>query len=261
MRGLVLGASVLCVLALPLGVLAQDDTGGGGGGGAADTGSSYGTGGDTAQGGAAQSPPPPPPQREVVVVREQAPPAAPREEERKPVFYIEAGGGYSYVDLRAFNDENFIPEVERLSGSGWTFQGAAGLRLAFLYFGGHVSLASYRNFEVGTAVIEAGLRLITESVEPWIRVGIGYGWQGDANYEEPRISSTSVYGVVFNGAFGLDIFVSRILAIGAGLEMDLLNLSRQRVDMGDAVDEVNFSEDGDALGFQGRLQVHIGLHI
>lgn len=250
---------------------AQDDTGGAGdpgdpggtggdpGGDTGGTGTGGGTGTAASGGGAAQQPPPP----QVVVVRETVrdEPREEREEPRKPVFYMEGGFGYSYIDMRALDTSNFLPAVEEVQGSGYCVTVGTGFRLSFIQLGGRAALASYPNFEFGVALIEAGIRIVTPSIEPWFRVGIGYGWQGDANYETPGVSTTDVYGLAYNGAFGLDIFLNRIIAIGVGLEGDVLNLTRQRVDMGDEVDRVDFSQDGDAVGIQARLHAHIGLHI
>jgi hypothetical protein len=262
-RGVILGIGGVLMIGMTGVVHAQDDGGGertGTGAGTTGGGSDVGSGGGGGQGGQQQAATPPP----VVVVREAAPAAAPREDDaRKPVFYLEGGFGYSYVDLRAFSsDGNFLPSIERHSGSGYSLNAAAGLRVAFLFFGGRGTLASYENFEIGTAMVEAGIRINTPTLEPWARVGFGYGWMGSADYETPGLSQTDVYGFAFNGGFGLDIFLSRIFCIGVGAEIDILNMTRQRIDMDDVPSAtIDVSEPGDAVGFQGRIQVHVGLHI
>src|SRR5688500_3391368 len=109
---------VVCCLAWPLAASAQDGTGSGqdtGGTGTAEP----DPGAPGANPPAGTNPPPPasPPPPQVIVVRDSAPPpAAPRDEGRHPFFYLEGGIGYSYIDLRAFDDSNFLPAVARHSG-------------------------------------------------------------------------------------------------------------------------------------------------
>lgn len=207
----------------------------------------------------APAPPPPPP----------APP--PREEEgdgrAADILWIEAGFGYSYANLIQFSSNNFIPSADELNGSGYMATLAAGFRISILTLGARGSLASYSGFDVGTAVFDVALRLPLPTIEPYIRGGIGYGWIGDANYDEPSMSDTSVYGLVGEAGAGLDIYFDKVFAIGGGIDAAFLNLARQRADQCTGtmdpncmIDTVNFEEDGDAVGLQLRVQAHASLH-
>lgn len=205
----------------------------------------------------------------VVVVRQESQRSEPREEDdgRSVDFlWIEPFFGYSYVDLVMFSQENFLPSVERLSGGGFIGGLAAGMRMSFIMFGGRGTLASYNGFDLWTLGGEIHLRIPLGALEPYARVGFGYGWVGQANYDRPEASTSDVYGLVVDAAAGLDIYLDKVFAIGVGMDGAFLNLSRQRIDQDGCttadcmVDEINFREDGDAAGLQLRLHAHASLH-
>jgi hypothetical protein len=92
-------------------------------------------------------------------------------------------------------------------------------------------------------------------VRPYLRVGFGFGWHGDADYEVPADSQTTVFGWVFNSALGLDVFLVEWLSLGAAFSVDILNMSRQSFDEPPAnPGTVEFTESGDAVGLQVRGQ-------
>ncbi len=179
------------------------------------------------------------------------------------LLWIEAIGGYSYVNMRAISYDNLYPSVVALSGSGYAGGLAAGVRFSFVSLGARATLASYEGFEVGTASAEITLRLPTPVVEPWVRAGFGYGWHGNANYDEPSLSQTNVYGYVIQAAAGIDIYFGKFVAVGAGFDVDVLNLSRQPLTLGPGTASptgVDLTKDGNAVGLQLRGHVALSLH-
>jgi hypothetical protein len=187
----------------------------------------------------------------------------PEDTSRHELLVLEAIGGYGYVNMRSISYANLYPSVVPLSGEGFAGGVAAGLRLSILTIGGRATLASYPGFEVGTAAGEITLRLPTPTVEPWIRAGVGYGWLGQANYDFPRRSDTSVYGYVFQGAIGVDIYLGKVVAIGGGFDVDILNMSRQPLPTTSGFVSptgVDLTKDGNAVGLQIRGHVAVSLH-
>ena len=190
------------------------------------------------------------------------PPEEPEDDGRAAdIVWIEAIGGYGFVNMRAISYDNVYPELVQLTGEGLAAGLAAGVRISFLSIGGRATLASYTGFEVGTAALEVTLRLPTPVVEPWIRAGFGYGWLGTANYDEPTLSETSVYGYVIQGAIGIDIYLGKVVAIGGGFDLDVLNMSRQALStMPVSPAGVDLTRDGNAVGLQIRGHVALSLH-
>lgn len=191
-------------------------------------------------------------------------PAPPPPTPRTDIIYVELIGGYSFVNMRALrNPENFFPEIVPISGSGYAAGLAAGIRLSILTIGGRATLASYAGFEVGTVAAELTLRLPTGVVEPWIRAGFGYGWLGEANYEFPGRSETSVYGYVIQGGLGVDVYLGKVVSIGGGFDLDILNMSRQPLPGADppaSPGEFDLTQDGNAVGLQIRAHGTVTFH-
>lgn len=193
-----------------------------------------------------------------------APAAPPPPPPRSDIIYIEAIGGYSFVNMKAISTpENFFPTVVPISGSGFAGGLAVGFRLSWLTIGARATLASYAGFEVGTAAAELTLRLPTGAVEPWLRVGGGYGWIGSADYKDPDASETSVYGYVIQGGLGVDVYLGKVVSIGGGFDLDILNLSRQPFTAGPGFVSpagVDLTQDGNAVGLQIRAHGTVTFH-
>lgn len=198
------------------------------------------------------------------------------------ILWIELFGGVSYVDLRAFSNSTYFPQIVQLNGTGGAGGGAVGFRVGFFSAGVRVAVAHYGvtdinttiapertwdgSFDVGTAVGEVTLALPLPIVKPFLRVGVGLGWHGNANIEEsglavPMNVQTTVFGWVISGAVGVDIYLVEWFAIGAAFNLDVLNMSRHAwSDPAGSPTDVTLAQDGDAIGFQGRGQGSISFH-
>ena len=186
------------------------------------------------------------------------------------LLWVEAGLGGAFVDLVTFRQQNFYPSAERTQGLGPMAEVAAGFRVKWLTLGARASLTTLSGaFDLGTVGLDVGLRIPFGFLEPHARLGLGYGWVGQADYQNPRLSATSVYGLVVEGGVGLDLYLGDMVSIGATASAAVLNLTRQDVrtcGSGGAsspdcnVAGVNLEEDGDSVGLQVRGQAHVALH-
>lgn len=180
------------------------------------------------------------------------------------LLHIEPFFGPAYAHLAAFNDDDFLitdPAVGDLvqndQGGGFAVGGAAYLRLLLFTVGARFAHADYGDFSLNTVMAEAGIRPSLWFFEPYFRLAFGYAWMGGIG-GGPAGSHTEVFGFAAGAALGLDLRLAQIFSLGFGVHGDLLNLSRQ-TDPGDAA--VVSVEDGSALGVQGRLELHLTLHI
>jgi hypothetical protein len=201
-----------------------------------------------------------PPPREQVLADDSDPDEEEEDEDSWGVFYLQALGGYSFANVAQFSQENFVPEATELSGSGLFGGVGAGFRIYWITFGAQATLASYFGFELGTVGLDIGLHLPIPVVQPYLRVGIGYAWMGDADYSDPMLSRTDVYGYAIDAGLGLDIKLARFLSLGAGFDAAFLNMTRQALSDGN-VTGVDIQEDGDAVGLQIRLHAQLTFHI
>ena len=194
------------------------------------------------------------------------------------ILWIELFGGVSYVDLRAVDTTNFYPEFVRLAGWGGAGGAALGFRIEFVSVGVRGAFAHYdvsdaaspdAIFDVGTLAAEVKLAIPLPVVQPFIRAGFGFAWHGDSNAEEawetrmpPSDIETTVFGWVFQGAIGVDVYLAHWFAIGAAFSVDILNMNRQTWDEEPSDPRnVMFRNAGDAVGAQGRGQLAISFHL
>lgn len=210
------------------------------------------------------------------------PPAPPPEGDGRDVdfLWIEAFGGIANVNLVAFGGGGVLdgtstdPTSGAMSvfnetqGTGPMVGGALGFRVYWIAVGARTTFASYNTFQIGTIGGEIALRLPIPVVEPYVRVGAGYAWQGDANYTVTTGGvttqpATTVFGWVINAALGVDIFLTNWFTIGAGVGLDVLNMTRQTDPRGTCMGLTDFcpSRQGDAVGYQLSGFGQIGFHI
>ena len=124
----------------------------------------------------------------------------------------------------------------------------------------HVELVTDTVQHMRDAGLDIGLHLPIPVIQPYVRVGVGYAWMGDADYADPMLSQTDVYGYTIDAGLGLDIKLARFLSLGAGFDAAFLNMTRQSLSDGN-VTGVDIQEDGDAVGLQIRLHAQLTLHI
>jgi hypothetical protein len=206
-----------------------------------------------------------------VIVMPAAPQAAepePPKDEKDPSdrgsFWIEPTFGYSYIDLRRFSQDNFLPEISTTQAQGFAGGLGLGFRVYWLTIGARGVAARYPDFFVGSLLLDVALRIPIGRFEPFVRGGIGYAWLGNPNFDALGDSEVDVHGLVGEVGAGFDIFLSRTVSLGVGVDAAFLNLGRQGdegcVGGGCQVGNVSLNEDGDAVGLQLRGQARLGLH-
>lgn len=206
------------------------------------------------------------------ITQPRTPPAPAEAEEEEgdgrdvDFLWIELQGGVSNVNLVQFSNANFADVAGGASvfnevyGTGPVIGLGVGFRVWWLAVGARTTFAIYDGFQIGTVGGEATLRFPIPVVEPWIRVGFGFAWQGDANYRMYASSNTTTYGWVFQPMLGLDIYLANWFTIGGGFGVDILNMSRQRDPTVDCmgVTDVCPGAPGDALGLQLKGLLTVG---
>jgi hypothetical protein len=193
--------------------------------------------------------------------------------------WIEAFGGVSYVNLVQFTNNAFSGTssngvFNQTSGTGAIAGAALGFRVWWIAVGARASVSGYPDqgganpspgFQLGTVGGEVALRLPIPVVEPYIRAGFGYAWQGGAHANTTSgvtIDQTNTYGWAFNAALGLDIFLTNWFTIGAGVGFDVLNMARQTSPTAHCMSPTEFcpTNAGDAVGYQVSGFAQIGFH-
>lgn len=188
-----------------------------------------------------------------------------RDERPNHLIYIEVTGGGHWLDMYAVSHSaNFLPPMTvHTSDLGFGAGVAAGIRpVAFFGIGARGTLGLFPQYNFGTAAIELDLRLPTKVIEPYVRVGFGYAWVGSANYNDPSMSGTTIYGFAVTASLGLDVYLSESFSLGAAFDFDALNLARQPPNTTTVAHfaTVDLAHEGNAVGLHIGGHVALGLH-
>lgn len=191
--------------------------------------------------------------------------ARPAEESTLPdVIYIQPFVGYGIVRMRAFDADKISIETNGLDdvlvpteGEGLRYGVAGGINIVFVHLGLRLASTETQDFSLGTIQLEAALAPRLGPIEPSLRVGIGYAWQGNANYGNYQ-EQTSVYGLTAGVGIGLDVRLGQVVGIGVAVDGDFLNMSRS-TDV-TQLKTIN-AADGAAIGAQVAFTGHLTLHI
>ncbi len=190
-------------------------------------------------------------------------------------FWLVADGGYEHTALAAIDDkkltQGFVP---RSADGGWA-GGALGARLWIFTLGarGKASFsAPYKRWSAGG---ELGFHFPLGIVEPYLDLGGGY----TALFDLGKTPSEAAAEIKLRGFYvrvgsGLDVFVTKNLAIGIGATWELLGWSRPALSAA-AITRINASTsltadqraaipglatDGTGRGFTAAVDGRIGLH-
>ena len=185
-------------------------------------------------------------------------PAEEEEEDRFRVFYLEVSAGYVWSNLGVIKNENFVPEIQKIEGSGYGFGAGAGFFVSFVTLGLQAEWARHGAFDLGTVTLDLGIRLPTPHLEPYLRVGIGYAWL--ANMDDFQLEDDDpIRGVAVDIGLGFDYMISPLVAIGVGGDVALFNVRRQGVS-GRPTTDIVLEDDGDAIGIQVSAMLQLNLH-
>jgi len=199
-----------------------------------------------------------------VVAEEQQPDPPPEEEEEEErdhfrAFYLEISLGYVWANLGVLRQDNLVPELQSVQGSGYGFGAGFGFFVSFLTLGVQAEYARHDGFDIGTATLDLGIRIPTPHIEPYLRAGVGYAWLSNLR-DFPRESDDPIRGVAVDVGAGFDFQLSRAVALGIGVDVALFNVRRRGVEGIPSPSGVVLTEDGDALGIQVSTLAQLSFH-
>ncbi len=177
--------------------------------------------------------------------------------------FVQPEVGVAYADVLALSNNNLLPSLTESKVWGEQFAGVVGMRFGPFAFGVRGSFAHYNPFDIGTLGAEIQLRLPIPVIQPYARLGFGYAWLGAIDPETAWSCTSSaaasggcpkIYGWTASAGAGVDIWLSRHFTVGAGLDVNILNLTRSA-----SIDTVNYTQSGDSLGIEASLTAHAAL--
>jgi len=192
--------------------------------------------------------------------------------------WLNAEGGFGFLGLQSFQANDLVDQGwVKSRQEGPVFGMGAGIYLAKFSLGARFRLGTFDNWQLFTLNAEAGLHLPVHPVlEPYFTFGGGYVGIGRFEPGDTGIdlkgAGVAIRGFNARAGFGLDVFVSKVVSLGANLTGEVLFLSRAAVDPDELLDDPNnpspdeeraaelYSADGSSIGTAGTLTGVIGLH-
>jgi hypothetical protein len=133
--------------------------------------------------------------------------------------------------------------------------------VAFLTFGLQGEWSRYPEFDLGTVALDIGFRFPVPIVQPYFRVGLGFGWVLNVAADDFPAGVEGIKGLVADAGIGVDITVTEILAFNLGFDAAALSVKRDRnatlMNYGDT--DFVPDQEGEALGLQ--LSVLAGINL
>ena len=150
-------------------------------------------------------------------------------------FFLEPEVGYEWIGLETFKSDG-LTYAKQVStrDSGLMVGGTAGLRLVFLTLGARARLGMFDQWNVATFDGEAGVRFPLGSVEPYLSLGAGYAYLGSMDTSGWGADDVEISGWNARAGFGLNIYVTNVLTIGANVTGEALFLKRPGVNLSSA---------------------------
>jgi hypothetical protein len=175
---------------------------------------------------------------------------------------------------------NLLPETVDTTGSGAFFGVGAGVQLVFLTVGPRFRTASLDTWDLWSLDLEANLRLPLGRVEPYFIFAAGYAKLDSRATGASGLPEVSVRGFNGRSGFGIDVFATKNITIGASATGELLALSRSGTILASSpqgsaascnaiVDPVQkqqcltsavYAANGSSIGLAGTLSLVAGLH-
>jgi hypothetical protein len=191
--------------------------------------------------------------------------------------------GYQIVGLETFSKNNLMDAgFTKTQQQGLLLGAGVGLRLIFLTIGPRFRLGTFSSWQMWSANLEAGLHLPMGRVEPYFTVGGGYTSIGAFDAANTTVdlkgAGVNIRGWNARAGFGLDIYVTNVVTIGANLTGDALFLKRPKPDTAPKVPCANpnnctadeqqaqqkldmvYRNDGTSVGAAMTITGVVGLH-
>ena len=185
------------------------------------------------------------------------------------LIWLNAEVGYEYVGLQTFQAKDLVDAgITETSQGGLVVGGGLGVRFFVLTVGGRFRLGTFSAWDLWTANLEAGLHLPIGRVEPHFTFGGGYAAMGSFDSGDVsqglKADALDISGWNVRGGFGLDVYITPVLSVGANISGEILFLTRSQFGeiptaTPDSTAKI-YASDGKSIGGAGAATAVVGLH-
>jgi hypothetical protein len=231
-----------------------------------------------AQGASAQDLQPPPPMTPYAPPPAAMPPSTDESQDSGlglEWVYLNADAGFGYTNMQSLSASNLA--IEKASSAGGAFGVGAGVRLLFFTLGARARDLQLSAFNLWELDGEAAFHIRIWRIDPYLGLRGGYAFVGKLNSSSVDVatggssSDVAVHGVNVGPMFGIDVYVSSLVSIGADVNAEFLFLKRPPaplpagvtaadVAMLPAQQQQLYQLSGSSVGFGVVGTAHLGLH-
>jgi hypothetical protein len=189
--------------------------------------------------------------------------------------YLNADAGFAYTNMQSFSATNLA--IEKASSAGGAFGVGAGVRLLFFTLGARARDLQLSAFNLWELDAEAAFHIRIWRIDPYLGLRGGYTFVGGLGSGSVSVatggssSDVSVHGVNVGPMFGIDVYVSSLVSIGADANAEFLFLKRPPAPLPAGVTTADlamlppqqqqlYQLSGSSAGFGVVGTAHLGLH-
>jgi hypothetical protein len=187
--------------------------------------------------------------------------------------WINADIGGAYVNMQSFSTSNLA--LNKTETGGPAFGVAAGVRLIFLTLG--VRVRDLLLSSIGSLwelSLEGALHTRIGHIDPYFGVRGGYNFVGSLSSDSVQVAGgsappdVSVHGFNIGPMVGIDVYLAKLISIGADIDAQFLFLQRPKPPLPPGVQlqalpaqyQTLYNESGSSVGFGVTGAAHLGIH-
>jgi hypothetical protein len=189
--------------------------------------------------------------------------------------YLNADAGFAYTNMQSLSATNLA--IEKASSAGGAFGVGAGVRLLVFTLGARARDLQLSAFNLWELDAEAAFHIRIWRIDPYLGVRGGYAFVGGLGSGSVSVatggssSDVSVHGANVGPMFGIDVYLSSLVSIGADVNAEFLFLKRPPAPLPAGVTQADvmmlpaqqqqlYQLSGSSVGFGIVGTAHLGLH-
>ena len=189
--------------------------------------------------------------------------------------YLNADAGFAYTGMQSVSSSNLA--IQRASSAGGAFGVGAGVRLLFFTVGVRARDLQLSAFNLWELDGEAAFHIRIWRIDPYLGLRGGYAFVGGLGSGTVDVASggsssdVSVHGGNLGPMFGIDVYLSSLVSVGADANAEFLFLKRPPAPLPAGVTAADvamlpsqqqqlYQLSGSSVGFGVVGTAHLGLH-
>ncbi len=189
--------------------------------------------------------------------------------------YLNADAGFAYTNMESLSSSHLA--IQKASSAGGAFGVGAGVRLLFFTLGVRARDLQLSAFNLWELDAEAAFHIRIWRIDPYVGLRGGYAFVGNLGSGSVDVASggsssdVSVHGANLGPMFGIDVYLSSLVSIGADANAEVLFLKRPPTPLPAGVTAADvamlpsqqqqlYQLSGSSVGFGIVGTAHLGLH-